>query len=308
MAERGLVFEIQHFAIHDGPGIRTTVFLKGCPLRCLWCHNPEGQAPGPEILFSPEKCIACRYCEHACPQNAHRFSPAGEAGALRHTYLRSACTSCGKCTLECYSGALELAGREASTDEALAEVLKDRPFYASSGGGLTLSGGEPMQQFAFTRALLREAQTAGLHTVIETSGASTTARYLEVLPYIDLFYFDIKETDPERHRAFTGMDNKQILANLQAIDDAGAAVVLRCPVIPGLNDRPAHFAAVARLAEHLHGAQAVHILPYHALGTHKNQRLGKPQALDPPERPSSAQVDGWVQSVQQATRVPVMRD
>ncbi len=304
----GTVFDIQHFAIHDGPGIRTTVFLKGCPLRCLWCHNPESQDPRPEILYSPEKCIGCRACEQACRQGAHRFTPGEAEGTLRHDYYRDLCIRCGECTRECYAGALELCGREMSAAEALAEALKDRPFYATSGGGLTLSGGEPLQQFEFTRVLLRMAKEAGLHTVVETCGAAPAAHFLEIAADVDLFYFDIKESDPARHRRYTGASNELILANLQALDARGAALVLRCPVIPGLNDRAEHFAELGALAGRLRGVQAVHVLPYHNLGTNKQARLGRAAAFALAESPSAAQVAAWVAEIGKATRVPVLRD
>ncbi len=303
----GTVFDIQHFAIHDGPGIRTTVFLKGCPLRCLWCHNPEGQEARPEIFYSPEKCIGCRFCESACRHGLHTFSAGAVDGTLEHAYLRDDCVRCGECTRECYAGALELCGREMSAGEVLAEVLKDRPFYESSGGGLTISGGEPLQQFEFTAALLGEARAAGLHTVVETCGAGPTERFLALVPLVDLFYFDVKESDPALHRRYTGVGNDLILANLAAVDAAGASTVLRCPVIPGLNDRAEHFAAVAALAGRLRGVQAVHVLPYHALGTNKHRRLGKPPVLEASESPSPAQVAGWVRDIGRGTRVTVLQ-
>lgn len=308
---RGLVFEIQHFSIHDGPGIRTTVFLKGCPLRCLWCHNPESQNTGVEIYYSPDKCIHCRYCESVCTNGAHVFSLLAETGALQHRYLRENCARCGKCTTECYSGALELIGRPMEAEQVIAEVLRDAPFYqARSGqerGGMTLSGGEPLAQFAFARDLLARAKAAGLHTCIETSGSTTAARLLAVLPLVDVFYFDVKETDSARHRAYTGMGNRVILKNLETISRGGANIVLRCPIIPGLNDRAEHFAAVAALANRLDGARAVHVLPYHPLGTDKLTRLDRARPFEPPPTPSDAQAAAWVAAIQAGTSKPVSR-
>ena len=298
----GMVFDIQRFAIHDGPGIRTTVFLKGCPLHCLWCHNPESQAPGKEILFSAEKCIACRYCESVCEQGGHAFRD-GE-----HIFDRTNCIRCGECTLECYANALELVGKEMEVAEVLAEVLKDQVFYQASGGGLTLSGGEPMQQFEFIRSLLEQAKRAGLHTCIETSGCSTLNRYLAIQPLVDEFYFDVKETDPELHREFTGVGNTEILENLAALDAAGARITLRCPIIPGLNDRMDHFENIARLANQLRNITAVHILPYHNLGTSKSQRLGEEPRLTNIPRPEQRQVETWTAMVQAKTCIPVVSD
>ena len=298
----GMVFDIQRFAIHDGPGIRTTVFLKGCPLHCLWCHNPESQSSKPEILFSPEKCILCRYCESVCEQAGHSFVDDN------HLFDRTNCIQCGECTRECYANALELVGRVMQVDEVLQEVLKDRVFYQNSGGGLTLSGGEPMQQFDFILPLLQQAKLAGLHTCIETSGCSTKNRYLAIQPLVDLFYFDVKETNPDLHRQYTGISNEEILENLFALDAVGAQIVLRCPIIPGLNDRNDHLENIAGLANQLHNPVAIHILPYHNLGTSKSQRLGEEPRLKNVGNPEPEQVTQWLRLVQQNTTVQVLSD
>ncbi len=297
----GRIFDIQHFAIHDGPGIRTTVFLKGCPLRCLWCHNPESQAAGVEIFYLPEKCIDCRTCAAVCPRGAHHFEAAG------HYLDRAACDRCGACGLECYTGALERVGQEMTVEAVLAEVLKDSAFYRDTGG-ITISGGEPMQQFAFTRALLEGAKAAGLRTCLETSGCTTRERCLEIAPLVDLFLFDVKESDPELHRRFTGVTNQAIRDNLRTLDRSGARLVLRCPLIPGYNDRPGHLAAIAELANELRNVVEIHILPYHPLGTSKRQRLGQAPTLPGVSAPEAAQVAEWVDAIQAGTGVPVRRD
>lgn len=296
---KGLVFDIQRFSIHDGPGIRTTVFLKGCPLSCLWCHNPESQDAKPEIFFTASKCIGCLFCVKICERGGHRF----EDG--KHIFDRSGCIRCGDCTKECYPQALEIAGRTMSSDEVMTEVLKDRAFYETSGGGMTVSGGEPMMQFDFTMALLQGARAAGLHTCLETCGYAAEDRMLAARPLVDIFLYDVKETDPARHKAHTGVPNDRILSNLAALDSAGAAIVLRCAIVPGLNDRADHFAAVARLAESLGGVQAVDVLPYHPLGTSKAQRLGKEPRLAVTQTPSDDTVREWLAAIQAGTSKPV---
>jgi len=267
-AVTGRIFDIQRFSIHDGPGIRTTVFLKGCTLRCQWCHNPESIDPQPVLSFMPDKCIGCGYCFRVCPEGAHRM----ENG--KHVLDREKCTVCGLCAKECYAKALEIVGRDATVTEVIDEVLRDRPFYETSGGGMTLSGGEPLLQIEFTTALLQAAKLAGLHCAVETCGAIDFARFERVLPYVDLFLYDLKDMDPERHKQFTGAPNDAIIANVRQLHDHGAAVILRLPIVPGLNDRPDHFEGVAKLASELPQLRGVEIIPYHTLGTSKLERLG----------------------------------
>lgn len=198
-----IVFDIQKFSIHDGPGIRTTVFLKGCPLRCVWCHNPESWRPEPELLFTAAKCSGCRRCAEVCPAGVHSFTADG-----RHELDRAACVRCGKCVELCPAEALELCGRSFTVEEVMAEVRKDCIFYENSGGGMTLSGGEPMMQFDFLHALLRLAHKAGLHICLETCGFAAWKQYETILPFVDLFLFDIKTIDPATFTSvvcFTGI-------------------------------------------------------------------------------------------------------
>ena len=297
----GRIFEIQRFSIHDGPGIRTTVFLKGCPLRCLWCHNPEGMAPEKALSFVPEKCIGCGYCFRACERGAHKTAAEpgadGAASGGKHTLDREVCVVCGACTEECYAKALELVGRDVTVEEALDDVLRDRPFYETSGGGMTLSGGEPLMQIEFTEALLRAAKGAGLHCVVETCGFAGRDRFERILPHVDLFLYDIKEMDPARHQELTGVPNGLILANLRSLHDAGAAVLVRLPIIPGLNDRDGHFRALAGLARSLPNLLGFEVMPYHRLGTSKLNRFGLEDKLGEVRTPAAGDVEGWVSTL-----------
>lgn len=264
----GIVFDIKRFSIKDGPRIRTSVFLKGCPLRCVWCHNPESQWMTPELCFTPEKCIGCERCLTHCPRHCHRM----ENGA--HVLDRKNCTRCGHCAAGCPSDALEMAGRETDVAAVMTEVLSDRIFYRKSGGGLTLNGGEPMMQFEFTRELLAAAKAEGISTALDTCGYAPWREFRELLSLADLFLYDFKTVDPELHRELTGRDNSLILENLRKLDEAGAAIFLRCPLVPGVNDDRSHLAAIAELAETLSGVKEVTLEPYHPLGVEKSVRFG----------------------------------
>jgi pyruvate formate lyase activating enzyme len=268
----GRIFDIQRFSTHDGPGIRTTVFLKGCPLQCLWCHNPEGLSPDRQLSFSPEKCIGCGDCVAACPNRVHRLEPSGDG--VVHVLERERCRLCGACAGACVSDALEMVGRDLSVAEVLREVLEDRAFYGPSGGGLTLSGGEPMLQFDFTAALLRAAKEQGLHCCLETSGFAPRGHFEALLGLVDLFLYDYKETDPERHIDYTGVPNDLILENLRGLHAWGAKIALRCPIIPGCNDREDHFAGIAVLAREMPKLEGIELVPFHPLGRGKVERLG----------------------------------
>jgi len=264
----GTIFDVQRFSIHDGPGIRTTVFVKGCPLRCAWCHNPEGLREAPQLAYTPSLCIGCGYCVSRCKHNAHTIGDVG------HRIDRSKCVECFACVEECYSGALEIIGRTVTVGALMGDVLKDAPFYEESGGGLTVSGGEPLAQFDFVRALLATAKAEGLDTCLETCGLGSRDSLLELASWVDLFLYDYKETNPALHRQYTGQDNTRILENLSALDELGATIVLRCPIIPGVNNRPDHYEGIARTAEALAHCHAVHLMGYHRLGTAKQARLG----------------------------------
>jgi len=297
----GTIFNIQKFSINDGPGIRTTVFMKGCPLRCLWCHNPESNSSRLEMFFNAEKCVGCRRCASACDRGGHIFDEAS------HTYLRGNCILCGECAKECLTDALEVVGREASVEEVIADVMRDKIFYDNSGGGMTLSGGEPMAQFDFTYALLKAAKEKGLHTCIETCGFAKSENYAKIVPLIDIFLFDYKETDPQRHKEYTGVDNSLILSNLKMLDEVGAKIILRCPIIPTLNDREEHFKGIADTANSLKNVLEINIEPYHPLGSGKSETLGKEYALKELTFPEEATVKEWMDKVASMTDVPVKK-
>lgn len=298
--ETGLIFNIQKFSVNDGPGIRTTVFLKGCPLRCLWCHNPESNRVQKEIMFTPSKCVNCCACVKNCPNECHKIDEAG------HFYDRTACTGCGACAAECYPGALELVGMQKTVDEVLKEVMKDEIFYKNSGGGMTVSGGEPLAQPAFTTALLKAAKEAGLHTALETCGFASEEVIRRVAQYTDLFLYDYKETDPVRHEQDTGVSNLRILENLRLLASLGANIILRCPIIPGYNDRPDHLRGIAETANVV-GAMEIHVEPYHPLGKGKSEALGLSYALGDLSFPPEDTVKEWIGTIQTQTAIPVRK-
>jgi pyruvate formate lyase activating enzyme len=302
MSERGIIFDIQKFSIHDGPGIRTTVFLKGCPLRCRWCHNPESQKRKPEISFDAERCISCGWCFANCPQSAHVMQDG------RHVLLRDRCTRCGICARKCYARAIEVIGREVSVEEVIADVLRDRPFYETSGGGMTLSGGEPMLQFEFTAALLRAAKDEGLHTCLDTCGYAPIGQFLSLLDDVDLFLYDIKDTDADRHLQMTGVPLTPILDNLRRIDAAGGRIVLRCPLIPGINTDLAHLHSLADIAESLAHVVEVTLHPYHPLGKSKAERIGAAWFMQDSGYANKADIDAWLAEIRSHTNKPVRRN
>ena len=281
------VINISRFCTDDGPGIRTTVFLKGCPLRCAWCHNPESQKGCPEILWDQKACTGCGLCASLCTAGAHRIVNG------QHTFDRNLCLHCGKCAKYCPNGALELTGNSISTKEVFEEVQKDAVFYTVSGGGITISGGEPLTHPAFTAELFRLCKDAGIHTAMETSGFASKNALEQVLPYCDLVLFDIKETNEETHKAYTGVSLKSILENLRCIDEMGISIMLRAPIIPGWNNREAHLLALKELKNTLCNCKGLQIMPYHSMGAYKYEKLQRQYLCKNVPEPDAETVALW---------------
>lgn len=279
MTTEGTVFNIKRYAIHDGPGIRTTVFLKGCPLSCPWCQNPEGIRPEPELIWREQRCIGCRDCEEACPTRALSF-PDG-----RLHIDGSLCDTCGRCAAACHGQALEVVGRRMTADEVFTEVEKDIIFYEQSGGGITVSGGEPLMQADFLEAILRTCKQAGIHTALDTSGYCGRGTLLGIAEYVDLFLWDLKIMDDEAHRKYTGVSNAVILDNLRAVSKTGRQTIIRFSLVPGVNDHGSNIRALGALVTSLDDVNRIDILPYHKAWVEKYRGLSRtrePAEFEPP--------------------------
>lgn len=296
-----IVFNIQKCCVNDGPGIRTTVFLKGCMLNCLWCHNPESKLMKPQLMLHQNKCIGCLECQKICPRGLHTV---GEDG--KHLIDRESCIACGKCADACI-GALEICGKEMTVPEIIKEVMKDKAFYDNSGGGVTLSGGDPLLTPDFTLELLKAAKDNGLHTCIETCGHAKWDDVEKLMPYVDIFLWDVKETDSARHKEFTGVTNERILENLRALSKAGAHIILRCPIIPGYNDRREHLEAIGDLATELSGVEKVEVEPYHPLGASKSEDIGKEYPLPDISFQKDETVKEWIEIISSRTKKEVKK-
>lgn len=284
----GLTFDIHRCSLNDGPGIRTTVFLKGCYLKCEWCHNPESQSFKPQLSFNSEKCLHCFECVNVCPSNAHKIKD------NKHFVDWNQCDLSGKCVEVCPSGALKIIGTNTEVDFIISEVLKDKKYYDKTSGGITISGGEPMAQFEFTKELLVEAKKNGLHTVLDTCGYGEQKHYKEILDYVDLFLFDYKFTDEKLHKEYTGVTNKEILFNLDFLYSKGASITLRCPMIPGINDNDDHLNGIKDIIKQYPLLKSVEIMPYHNMGKDKASRVGMDYKLSLIKNAEESDKQRWI--------------
>lgn len=281
-----LVSNVQRYCVHDGPGIRTVVFFLGCPLRCRWCQNPEALERAPVLLFNEGICVGCGACVEACPERANVL---GEDGKM--DLDRSKCRTCGDCVGSCHFKARQLSGKPWSVPALLEEIRKDRVVFANSGGGLTLSGGEPLMNPDFVSLLLRECSREGIHSAIETCGSLPWSHFAQVLPWVDLFLYDIKLMESASHERWTGSGNRLILENARRLASLGKRIIVRVPLIPGVNDEEGEFAAIARFAAEDLGLGELHILPFHQIGSSKYELVGRDYQLRELEEDNEKGID-----------------
>ena len=287
--QQGIIYNIQRYSIHDGPGIRTTIFFKGCPLNCFWCQNPESQSLKPEIFLNKDACTLCGSCIDVCPTGASTLSEKSS------TIDRSKCIGCGKCAEACPNGARTLVGKSATVDEIIQEVIRDKNFYRNSGGGITLSGGEPLAQPEFALSVLQRSREEGLHTALETCGYAAWPALERLLEYTDFVLYDIKCMAPEKHRAATGQSNELILNNAKKIAQLKPMWV-RVPMIPDFNDNIEEVKEIARFVNNELGHIDIHLLPYNKLGEGKYSRLDRPAVN------LEAKDEGFIQELQDMVR------
>lgn len=287
--ENGIIFDVKRYAIHDGPGIRTTVFLKGCPLRCQWCANPESQKKAPEIAYLASECIGCGECAANCPEQAVAFD---SGRPLRDI---DKCVTCGRCAEQCPAEALQLMGRRTTVDGVFDDIMADQPFWDRSGGGVTLSGGEPLMQLGFAAALLRRCRENYLHTVLDTCLHVPTPSLETVYADVDLFLCDLKLMSASRHRAFTGFTNELILQNMTLLLKSGKDVLVRRPLIPGINDDADELNALGKYLQSLRPGVQLELLPYHRLGISKFDRLGREYRLAKIKPPTEEEMSAATQ-------------
>ncbi len=267
----GFITDIKRFAVHDGDGIRTTVFLKGCPLKCVWCHNPEAISFRPQLAYYASKCIHCGECVEVCPTHAHKLEDTG------HSFDNALCCTCGKCAQVCLGSALTLYGKAVTVQELLPLLLEDRDFYETSGGGVTLSGGECLCQADFCAELMQALKQEGIHTAVDTCGFVPQSALDKIVPYTDIFLYDVKAIDEDVHIRCTDQSNKQILENLRYLDGCGKSIEIRIPYVPGFNDT--QISKIAHFLKPLKHVKAVKVLPYHNYAGSKYTALGMQNTL-----------------------------
>lgn len=297
---KGLVFNIQRFSINDGPGIRTTVFLKGCNLRCQWCHNPESMSPKPELQYFEQLCTNCLECVHNCPVSAITKKPQGKI-----VIDRELCTLCGKCESVCMSDAMVMAGSYMEATEVIDEVMKDRDYYRSSGGGITISGGEALLQKNFVIEIFKKTKAEGIHNTLDTAANVDWKIVESLVPYLDLVLLDIKHMDTDLHFERTRVHNTRILENARYLSDAGVPIIVRIPVIPSYNDSVEHMEAAATFLGELNTVELVELLPYHTMGVDKNISLGEKMLINIFESPDRDVLKSLV-SIFEKHHIPVI--
>ncbi len=279
--DKGVIFNFQKLSIHDGPGIRTVVFFKGCPLRCQWCANPESQEVKPELACFTNRCIECGYCVVVCPQHAVTLN--GKVSTID----RDKCDMCLKCVDECCTNSKQVVGKEYTVEEVMTEIMKDKEFYDKSGGGVTFSGGEPLMQADFLLEVLKECKKQGVNTAIETTSVGDIDKFLEISKYLDLIFFDVKNMDPVKHKEQTGVDNAIILDHLKQLSKVHNNIVCRIPVIPTKNDSEENIRATAKYVSSL-GIKRLELLPYHNFGEYKYGQIGKEYTLSEISAPETS--------------------
>lgn len=299
---KGIVFNIERYTLHDGPGIRTTVYLKGCPLNCIWCSNPESQSRTPEIAFFTEKCTGCGQCLPLCPHKAIRQDEEDEPISI----LFDRCQGCGDCVNECYPEAIVLMGEDMAASEVIEIIERDKKFYDNSGGGVTLSGGEPLAQIAFSVEILHQCKTLGIHTAIQTCGYASRPELDKVLPYIDLIIFDLKHMNDEQHQRLTGVGNRKIIENLKYIDSKNSRIIVQITLIPRYNDSEDNLREIFSLIKTLKSVEGVSLLAYHSLGASKYRRMGRSYLLSELNTPPKDYLENKMRWVKQFN-VPLIR-